>query len=1430
MIAHIFPTIANVEPYKSKISYPYTDIYTTDTAFSVKSHGLKADWYTFNTYSSVATIKTATYRFTSHIPILKWFSGKYYPAEVSSYYSVSPQFAVRYSGYFQAQSTSATFYFMGSGRMYLKIDSVAVISNSQLGVQYGAELSYRKTGMTIGNFYNIVIDYYSPHRVDNLNNTFVCLWKDSTLPHSMPLSAGYVISPIDHALYSNFIPATKLNNIVNTELVLSKNQISKFEFTIPLVSDTATKGYKYIPNGDYFVDVANPNKIIKKFRMLEYHRGYWYGATTISTITKFVGQIRGWSISKNESGESVAVIQCQDWDSFLVDALNMGYPNITDYITFGYLKDDDITGVAGGSKPRTFDGWKLTDAIECLLYNAYIDPKLVIQKKKRVNVEDVVTTTGYYLVHELNLENPIYLDLNFQYGNPLSVDKTTADSEYIWQFSIGDKLYDNVKSIMDNYGFLSGFNNEGHFYLKEINGPVKIKGIDDFTVVSGVWTEHLHPKMLSGVSKYSAVHGNKVLATFIGASAKILFNRGSSYGTLHVKLSNPTLGMIATYDYSTKYGYAWHVFDGLDTNVGYNPALLKAQSGMSYGSYSLQISQRGNIPISVNGLFIYDIDDGPVDTFLTADETPLLGNIISDVSIDSTSENIRNDVTVIGMLKGYQTSLANSEGNTQEIVNPNNPVGDYVVSRYLDTISLGSISNPQYVGRPLQMIVVEPSLVTEDRANWLSSQILQRYNTFDKSIEPKFALIGNPLLEIDDCISAKDVHLNTVATSQIFWISEIAEKHDQNGFTSDIKVSAFNNWDSYINYPLPSLKRLGYSVATNYIVSNFGVDIIADAPNETAYISDFKYNLGALNTIEIFHFRNKSAGIPLTETLLPSVGYIKLHREILKYTKIVSSVEFGSSGNSDGWLASYKLGGLTRSKFNTPQLTTTELGYIKANQNGYTNKQFMLSMSPYLSEEEGISPSISFDLFFPGFIQISVRDEDNNIVDMLTGNEAINEDSNWVYLEPGTYTYSWGMLDRVGRHNEINSGVFQYSGGIEDVPNANQSLGRWVNWGDTRVNEADIDYSDEKYIIKGNFYACNTRGQVKSIYIIRIRYKNRRRFISKTEQTIDVKNPIILAIRGGGPLVPRVSGNGNVIEQLDITNSTRDTLTRSYIVSPDTWGRTWADKDSIKFYTGLENGGLGYKITLKNLLTNTDRLLKLHIKRYIFTSIRANVNLRLPGGNLSDGFTIAGKLALVPNTTTIDNQGQTPYWCDAIEEDVVDTKSYEYKIGSKDLDIYLGPPKVCGFITPNLAHDINILLRGSYKANGVFYDIYGARYELANRVLGMRAKNIGICHFHLIDVKATDFSGRHTRYRFNMHWISGDFTDSSVYPRYYMLMNYSKGHAFLINDYFPYWNNFGWPIHNSTEFGGNKSIVRSRNLRCVLVENIDYPPPSVIGY
>jgi hypothetical protein len=1345
MIAKAFPTFSgNIPPYKNKSITVFSNLYVYDTPYTVNSHGCYADFYVFPTFKNELSVSFDVLykKWSSTVPFIKWYTATAWPLEISPYYYVGEQFGIHYNGKFLAKATTATLYLRGNGYAKLTLNSVTT-GTIKLGVNESADQSFHATGLSANTYYNLDIWYISTskYQASDNENLFVVLLKDSTMKDATVLSASRFYNDNDYPSGPNPIKGTILKYVGNIQLDQAKKTSAKLTFKVPVVNSSASSGYKYTAD-DTLVDVAYANKKIKKFNKIEWHIGYKYPSGTIATITKFTGQVRGWNISKNRDG-AAAEIECHDWTSFLSDKLNEGYPDKSDYLAAGYIYSQATNGVAGDTKPRTYDGWKLSKVIENLLINAYIDPELYYNKKRLLNAEDADVDSNAYLVCEHNNTYPMLLPKGFQYGN--SLQNSNSDDKYNWQFSIGEQISDNVQKLMDNYGLNYGFNNRGNFFIESIYNPYKIKGIDELSFV-GSWTEYTQFAEIACVGKYATTLTDKCVATMRGTAAAIIVHTGPSFGTIHIKVSNPTLGAVVTMNVSLNTSDLRYFKYGVDDTLGYNPCIINLNLNHKYGYYSINLTPKfiSTGTLALGGIFIYDTDyNNPVETFYSSDYLTNNGVLIDSLSVNSNISNIRNDIIVVGKLTGEYANLAVDEENSIT-ANINNPIEQHILARALDRVSIGSMSNSSYSGRKLQMIVIDPKFVTENHALWLAGQTALRYNETRKSFTPQINIIGNPLISVGDFVHVKDINTGILGTMHNFWVEDISDSYDANGivYRTTLKLSSFKPWESFYNYPIASLKRFEHNVFNNIKLYNIGLPIENDtkpvlseqqlifennhlgAPQNVATIAikytssrAISYNVGDdLERLSI------SASKSILEERVPTTGYIKIHNEIIRYLnremstpKIIYSYTNGTISGITSVVATIYLQNLKRGIYQTATINVLSAHKLLPVE---------MQINPYAVEEFGQSPSVQFDLMAPGYIRVKVVDHMGVLVSYLTGSASIIDDSTgWEYLDTGKYVYTWNMTDEVGTHNLKNSGFFKYeTDSVKDLPkNGISILDEWREYFGSSTGEGDTIYT----IQTGGYYAYNVKKEKYGKFYFILEYRDLTKTFSKELITVSNLPQInsVIRIRGFGvaeangidekimfephnnhSIIPYRTYKGFENTKYDLMTVNWEAAGRHLLT--DLYNPTNGyNEHYCDFYTGQENDGKGLRISLKGHY-NISRIVNLDIKRYIYV-LRLHIYDTLSSPRVVK--------AMVEQIASY-------------KEDVTEGNGFFNSIkGSNEYDtIYLKAPAISWIPDSEMT-----------TINGVkTYNILGQNTG------NVKSYKVAYAHLHVIKIIATDFAGQ----------------------------------------------------------------------------------------
>lgn len=1321
MIANVFPTIEGQLVYKSKNVTPYFEIKLTDTPYPVNSHGLTSYWYAFpsiiyeQSFSAGYLVRQGTSFCT------KFYSGQSYPTEISDKVHTSKCFGVFYVGYFVApESGSYTFEFLGRGYVSCYLQSQRfTYQKLTMGEDTDQILDFSTT-LTAGTKYLLVIYYWSPGKnEDNYSNVFCAKYKSPSMDKAVTIDAGVTESSRDYAVG---VASTLLKRIDSCYLSETKNSSAKFTFSVPIVSTINAVGYKYVEDGDYFEDVESSSRYIKKFRKIEYAVGYEYASGSIATVKRFSGQVRSWQINRS-SDRNMLEVTCYDWLSFLSDSINLGYPDVSDYLAYGYHYEN-IHGVDGFDKPIAFDSWKFEDAVSCLLLNSYIPYSVTHQKKVKEDVYGNLTNT-YYLFHERNLDSKIILDRQLNYGNPFSNANSENDDKYIWQFSIGDRISDNLQKLMENYGFTYGFNNSGYFYVNAVKSPVVMKSVDDIAF-SGSWSEEINVNALYGVSKTTSTADDYAQATFSGVEACIILDvDDTSCGTVNIRVYNSELGIVLDTDQRTKYTKEWHYYNGVDPNSGYNPCIISLGTTMPYGVYSITITNTDG-DTSVNAIIGYNEPyEKETDIYYTGDNILGKGNVVSfDMSSDAV--NVRTDVLVVGKLKGYNTTLMLEEDEMVR-VNPNNPTADHVLARGVNIAAIGSVSNSEYVGRRLQTIIIEPKVGTEERALWLANETIERYRNTKKSVDLSLSILGNPFIEIGDKILIKDINTGVLSTiSHSFWVESVNSGHGNQDFKTMLQLGSFEPWQSFTISPIPSLKRFNYNPFQNIKMYNFG-----NNPYNTNGLFKFlSFSGGTIHGYGIFtpamisEDETTANAQDFLERMIPEQGIIRVGNEVTEYrTRTISNIRppvitlgFVLYPN---WKCDIEYGELNRGCYARASLSAATL-------NTFVSTPIDTCISPYSSEMHGITPGVQFDLIVPGQVKIDVYAPDGNILDTITGNENPSRLTGYEYLSPGRYYYSWGMLDRVGLYNLNNSGKFVYQNSDSDIPACSvSSLGDWELYG---------PYYDRKPI-GGGFYPQNKKKFRYGSFGLYMRYLDVTQTYFDSIKVVEPKERINTCINPDGSgvaladrLYESISVTGTFVSS-DMSTMWWNEFKQCYInpinvvISWVFGGASALIEEEKYFFTGEENDGRGVRIKINNI-GNVDRIAKVDVSRRIFVSRQL---FREPDSSNNVPYTETNDIEIITDTMA---------------------SGITMNIDSVDgLTVYVTSPEQESFLTTAVLSDL-----ASYGM------VVSERYVLSetNPALLWYA----VSHLHLIDILVTDMAGMQSRARVSAFYVPKEFLNT----------------------------------------------------------------------
>lgn len=1013
-----FSTIEGVQPYLAKHTKPYYNIQYADTVYTVRSLGLTARWYDEATGWSDSNII-----YTGNLPIIKLWYANGYPDVFTDINGVV-NWGIKLTGYFQAPATSVKFYLGGQGTVEtFELNGVSRITSSLNLREQNSALSETSvcSGLSVGHWYSIEVRFRKNITIGN-NAGLVILWQDasSSSNNKVILSAGVTsiegAAPTNHSMPIDFVDLPNISGPIN---INNSDDIPTFTFSVPLASSSNYRGYKYIKEGDYLQDIEDSNITIKKHRMIQCSLGYYAGSTAESVI-KFTGQVRDFHLEEKKEGNDLVDIVCYGYEIFAKDSFNKDSPNTMDYISNEYLED---TGhrYNGLTKPRTFDGWELYRVFQTLLTNAFIDPTLMFQKKVFSDYSGN-SVSGGYLIEQLSKSSKIYLDKKSRYGNTNETSGENEDDSYLYKISTGDYFYDVLKELANTYGFKWGCDRTGQVFLKEPAVPNGYINDKNFTFGTGWSNNGLDVDAFKCTYSTTKALNATCSATCSASRISVLLYKGPNSGTAtsqnikaYVYHDTTLISSALTSGYaSTSWGY----YKGPD-DTGVNPVIWTIATNLPYDTYKVKIqNMSASYKIGVEGLFYWDTDyETPVIKLYTGETGSNKGSI-SDLSLDNTVTDIRNECIVLGSREG--TKVGKKSDGTIDVVNPNNPIYLFVNSSTRDINSIYCSTSLNYVGRPLSVLIYEPTVVSQNQVDFISFNTVEKYRTA-KSI-PNITIIGNPLLEVGDCVVVVDIFKETLKSTNYLWIETI-ENSVGDVYTCSLTLTPYSPIEGYFPKINPEFSDINYNVIGNLSISNRGV-FTSILDGHAVSSSDSTIYVGS------------------TEGA-PDIGYLK----IIKTEPFLYSGTYDNSVYHHVYLGCYeivKYTGKTAGSFT---------GCIRGLQGTRPTSHpiwtdVVAAWDPYTQDSMGINPIIKFDLYRTGKVCLTMWAKDEQFqgmfwrygneyqVDTLTG---LTDDSwptvGYDRLQIGKdYMYPFGGYDNIGYWNSSHDETLNGTTGFVSEP------------------------------------------------------------------------------------------------------------------------------------------------------------------------------------------------------------------------------------------------------------------------------------------------------------------------------------------------------------------------------------------------------------
>jgi hypothetical protein len=973
-----FTTVEGTSPQKAKYTKPVCKLDYCDTVFNTPQRGMDAHWLIENN-NRFSTC------FSGRVPILKFYCGEGVPETLMGY-QTGHRWGVLYKSYFFPPITGAyTFYFGGSGNVYVDAGCFANSTSFALDIDHQAYTVLGPVSLTQGQVYPFNVRYYSNSVDDNAG--LVALWKTASNPEKIVFS-GSVFRAYSDSSLPGF---SEISLFKNVSFRKSSDSNPTVAFDIPIISSTDSynyRGYYYNHDDDTYVELETKNQL-QKYRMVRYFAGYQNASGQNEYAQCFTGQIRDFSTKFSRDGQDWVTVTCDDYSVFTKDTINLMSPTPIDYWQVGYLTKTK-NRFNGLVKPKAFDGWEIHKAYEVILTECGIDPYSFYKNKKCRSYSNTCTTAGFY-IEPINFADKKYLSRRINYGiDPIGeMDENNVDDEYLYSISTGEFFQDSIDNIVKNWNYKWGFTPSAYPYLKTINVPYSIIGGEDFYTSAG-WTTQINVNSIRGY--YLQANNSNAVAScdVTGKKFTLTFGSGPSCGNFNVKLRKGSTLILDT-NYSG-YAAANHFYyDGADQSTGMNSSEFKFANGLPYDNYRAIIKNTSGYT-RLNSILCYEEEyEVPSEYFYTGDNVES-GSVL-DLGVNSKIDDHRNSCIVLGRRTGTVVKI--NEKGEEQVLNRNNPIYTYVQSSSKDLNSLYVSSSINYVGRPRMTLITDPSINSQEQADFISFNVVKEYGYVKK--EPDINIPGNPLIDIDDCVVVVDSYKDTITDEDYLWVDSFETVFD-NTFTTKIKASQIKPVNSFWTRLAPDLSLYG----NHYI---YNLKILYSGYTGKLYRQSLYPNFYHPPGWAYELFVQKKYSTDICRTIIPSPGYCRIGPEVLKYD---------SADVTGGYI---RLTGITEG---IPR--NEDKIYLLSSTSGFAGDDVIIGFLPY--SNVSAPPTIDFDLLVDADVEVSVKNltNGNNAeyeVDYLTNIDSkLAISDNYKYLNAGHYSFSWGGFDRLGNYND----------------------------------------------------------------------------------------------------------------------------------------------------------------------------------------------------------------------------------------------------------------------------------------------------------------------------------------------------------------------------------------------------------------------------
>lgn len=253
--------------------------------------------------------------------------------------------------------------------------------------------------------------------------------------------------------------------------------------------------------------------------------------------------------------------------------------------------------------------------------------------------------------------------------------------------------------------------------------------------------------------------------------------------------------------FPTPYDESWRFSsDGIDPYLGYNPNIWEI-NGQFFVNY---LEEFGIYPNGNEYIILVSGKQLRLEAIATTTDNILpkftykSDSNIFDFDLECSTDDIRNDIIVVGRLQGYVT-----EPDTESVINPNNPTLDYVYSRAIDIGSKYYWDAENSMGISVPFLIYEPGIKNQAHADYLSFAVLDRQRKVQNKID--WNALPAIYLELEDSIFLHDSTQYTNVKNHTQWIEGISESITKDGYNMNFESTPLEPWQSYIKKEPPYL-------------------------------------------------------------------------------------------------------------------------------------------------------------------------------------------------------------------------------------------------------------------------------------------------------------------------------------------------------------------------------------------------------------------------------------------------------------------------------------------------------------------------------------------------------------------------------------------------------------------------------------------------